>query len=177
MIATWKMIATTYITHGMAAPVTEHGRRNLLPPITVVSDGASVERGVGFAAVLLDSEGVVAHCWCHVAVADPSSWVAEWLGQALSVVVLHRLHIGLALLLGDNLSAAVNEGLQRPTPSHYVNVLVQFVARLLLTGAHIEGYVPSQHVTGWRNLVVQAQAIAHKLALNGSDGSVRRDGY
>ena len=48
-------------------------RHELKLPITVVFDGASVQRGVGFAAVLLDSKGVVAHVWCHMVVADPSS--------------------------------------------------------------------------------------------------------
>ena len=139
-------------------------RHDLQPPITVVSDGAAVQRGIGFAVVLIDVVGVAAHFWCHVTVADPTSWVAEWLGRALSVEVLRRYSMASALLLGDNLSAAVNEGLQKPTPSHYVNVLIRYVAQLLLPAGHVEGYVPSQHTTGWRHLIAQAQAKAHELA-------------
>ena len=64
------------------AEVQEHWlRRDLRPPVTVVSDGVSVPRGIGFAAVLLDSESIAAHFWCNVAVADPTSWAAEWLGK------------------------------------------------------------------------------------------------
>ena len=93
-------------------------RRDLHPPVTVVSDGASVQRGIGFWAVLLDAAGEVAHFWCHVCVADPSFWAAECLCQALSMIIPSRLEVASTLLLGDNLSAAVNDGLRKPTPSH-----------------------------------------------------------
>ena len=82
-------------TEAQKAVIQEHWlRRDLQQPVTMVSDGVFVLRGTGFAAILLHWAGVAAHFSCHMAVVDPTSWAAEWLGRALSVIVLQWLRVG-----------------------------------------------------------------------------------
>ena len=139
-------------------------RKDLHPPLTVVSDGAAKGQAVGFAVVIVDDLGVAGAFWGAMAVDDPSSWVAEWLGKALGVSKVLDAGYQSALLLGDNLSAAINDGLRKQTRSHYVNCIMRYLLRVFTDHSFDEGYTPSQHTTGWAHFVADAQQRAHDLA-------------
>ena len=139
-------------------------RSELQPPFTMVSDGAARRHALGFAAVLVDAAGIAAYFWCHARVWDSSSWLAEWLGKLLAVEQAVEAGALQCLLLGDNLSAAINDGPTRSSSSHFIDCIMRAVAGRLALGHFTEGFVPSQHVSGWTGFVSAAQALAHELA-------------
>ena len=139
-------------------------RHSAAGPVAVVSDGAALGHRLRFSGVLLDSEGLLGHFWVHLPVADPDSWAAEWLGRLLGALKAQELGARVALLLGDSLSTSVNAGVFKASPSHYINCVVRFLTRLIHSLSPLEGYVPSQHVTGWEGVVSDAQRRAHELA-------------
>jgi hypothetical protein len=59
--------------------------------LVIVSDGSQVGHHVGFAAILLDSEGIMGKFWGFSEVHDASSWVAEWLARLLGVCMVSTL--------------------------------------------------------------------------------------
>ena len=75
----------------------------------MVFDGAARQHALGFAAVLVDAAGIAAYFWCQARVWDSSSWLAEWLGKLLAVEQAIEAGALQCLLLGDNLSAAIND--------------------------------------------------------------------
>ena len=122
------------------------------------------QHALGFAAVLVDAAGIAAYFWCHARVWDSSSWLAEWLGKLLAGEQAVEAGALQCLLLGDNLSAAVNEGPTRSSSSDFVDCIMRAVAGRLALRHVTKGYVPSQHVSGWTGFVSAAQALAHDLA-------------
>eukprot|EP00667_Euglena_gracilis_P033848 EG_transcript_56664 len=84
--------------------------------VVIVTDGSQVGHQIGYAAVILDGEGVLGHFWGHSEVFDASSWVAEWFAKLLGVCMVAKLGKRF-FMIADNLSIHCFDGVQKHTGS------------------------------------------------------------
>ena len=139
------------------------GAINALGPFLVVSDGSCRGHAVGYAAVLLNSGGVLATSFGASLVHDASSWCAEWLGRLLAVE-LTRDRPGAVCFVSDNTTVSMMTSHVKPSGSDVIDRIRAHVAASFADRRVLEGYIPAQHDTGWSTTVSQVQQCADTLA-------------
>ena len=91
------------------APVIVVAERPLQGPVIVITDGSQEGAANGWAVVLVEAAGIVAHAgsggllWCSL------SWVAEWCAKGLALWLLQHMHVApdtVCGIIADNLAAS-----------------------------------------------------------------------
>ena len=109
------------------APVwCKRGPAELQCPVDVVTDGPRDGDKVGWSAVVVSPQGVVAEAWCGCAMVGASSWVAEWCGKALALWLLGELGVlvsSVRFFVADNTGATYGEDGGRACQCSWVDTL------------------------------------------------------
>lgn len=138
-------------------------------PLLVVSDDSCSGHSIGYAAVLLDSCGILATASLASRaslVKDASSWAAEWLGRLLAIELVRDLP-GDVCSVADNLAVSLGAGDVKSSGSDVVDRIAAHMASFHTGRRVLECYIPAEHDTGWTSNVALAQRQADHLAKDG----------
>jgi hypothetical protein len=163
-----KALAPTPLTFGEGPAA---GSDPGVGPYLVVSDGACCGHRVGYAAILLNTEGIIRVVSGASLIDDASSWIAEWLAKLLAAELSRGLSGGVCFV-ADNTAVTVGNGALSPSGSDVVDRIIRHVASLVQPRPVLEGYLPAEHDTHWISVVASAQRQADLLAKASIEGDV-----
>ena len=122
-------LAMSLPPHRLARPVTRTDSL-VAPyqggPALVMSDGSVAGDGLGWGAVVATPAGIIGSTRGGLLAAQPSSWVAEWIGKLEALLLADRLGVPQAALhwsIADNLSACLGAMGGRPSQSPWIDEL------------------------------------------------------
>ena len=118
--------------------------------IILMSDGSKETNDQAWTALVIDIKGVALKASFAVRCKGGSSWIAEWCGKFLNMLLIHRFEIDPKRIRGaisDNLAAMHGGEGSKPSKCIWIDAYRMAYAQFLCEHNIPEYYIPAQHNT------------------------------